>query len=80
MYDLAGENGLELEALRTRLQRMSDRELLWFGRAAHYMCSPTANHGKEPRRTFVIQLREAAMEWRRRHPNVPTGTASASGS
>jgi hypothetical protein len=46
MYDLAGENGLNLEALRARLQRMSDRDLLRFGRAARYMCSPPANLGK----------------------------------
>jgi hypothetical protein len=57
MYDLAGENGLDLEALRTSLQRMSDRALLRFGQAARYMCSPAANLGKEPRQVFVIQLR-----------------------
>jgi hypothetical protein len=28
MYDFAGENKLDLEALRARLRRMSDRELL----------------------------------------------------
>lgn len=43
MYDLAGENELDLEALRERLQRMSDSELLHFGRPARYMCSPEAN-------------------------------------
>jgi len=68
MYDLAGENGLDLEALRTRLRLMSDRELLRFEKAARYMCTPEANLGKEPRRVFVIQLREAVEEWRRRHP------------
>jgi hypothetical protein len=68
VYDLAGENGLDLEALRGRLQRLRDRELVWFGRAARYMCSPAANLGKEPRQAFVTQLREAAKEWgRRRH-------------
>ena len=71
MYDLAGKNGLDLEALRARLQRMSDRELLWFGRAVRYMCSPAANHGKDPRQVFVIQLWEAGKEWgRRRHPGA----------
>ena len=43
MYDFAGENELDLEALRARLRRMSDRVLLRFGRAARYMCSPAAN-------------------------------------
>ena len=64
MCDLAGENGFDLEALRAKLRLVSDSELLRFGRAARYMCSPAANHGKEPRRVFVIQLREAAEEWR----------------
>ena len=68
MYDLAGENGLDLEALRARLRRMTDRELLRFGKSARYMCSPEANLGKEPRKAFVIQLREAMEEWRRRQP------------
>jgi hypothetical protein len=67
MYDLAGENGLDLEALRTRLRRMSDRELLQFGRAARYMGSPAANLGKEPHQVFVIQLRETVEEWHKRH-------------
>ena len=34
MYDLAGENGLDPEALRARLRRMSDQELLRFGKSA----------------------------------------------
>jgi hypothetical protein len=66
MYDLAGENGLDLEALRARLRRMSERELLRFGKSSRYMCSPEANLGKEPRQVFVTQLREAVEEWRRR--------------
>jgi hypothetical protein len=66
MYDLSGEHGLNREALRARLRRMRDRELLRFGRAARYMCSPAANLGKGTRQVFVIQLREAEQEWRRR--------------
>ena len=66
MYDLAGENGLDLEALRARLRHMSDRELLRFGKSARYMCSLEANLGKQPRQVFVIQLREAQNEWRHR--------------
>ena len=68
MYDLAGEHELDLEALRARLRHMNDRELLRFGKSGRYMCSPEANLGKTPRRVFVIQLREAVEEWRRRHP------------
>ena len=66
MYDLVGENGLDLEALRARLRRMTDRELLRFGKSARYMCSAEANLGKQPRQVFVIQLREAQNEWRHR--------------
>jgi hypothetical protein len=62
MYDLAGENGLDLEALRARLRRISERELLRFGRAARYVC------GKEPLQVFVIQLKQAVEEWHRRQP------------
>ena len=67
MYDLAGENDLNVEALRVRLRRMSDRELFRFGKSALYVCSPEANLGKEPRQAFVLQLREAVEEWRLRH-------------
>ena len=37
MYDLAGENELDMEALRARLRRMSDWELLRFGKSARYI-------------------------------------------
>ena len=71
MYDHAAENGFDLEALRARLRRMSDKALLRFGQAARYMCSPAANLGKRPRKVFVIQLREAVEEWRHRHQDEP---------
>ena len=32
------------------------------------MVSPTANMGKSPLPTFVLQLEEARSEWLRRHP------------
>ena len=56
------------DALRTRLRKMSDEELREFGKAARYITSPTANMGKAPLPTFVLQLDEARAEWRRRHP------------
>ena len=57
-----------VEGLRARLRKMSDEELRKFGKAARYMISPTANMGKAPLPTFVLQLEEARAEWRRRHP------------
>jgi hypothetical protein len=59
---------LDVEELRRRLRKMSDEELRKFGKAARYMVSPTANMGKPPLPTFVLQLEEARAEWRRRHP------------
>jgi hypothetical protein len=57
----------DLDALRTRLRKMSDEDLRKFGQAAQYMVSPTANMGKPALPTFVLQLEEARAEWRRRH-------------
>jgi hypothetical protein len=57
---------VEVTELRERLQKMSEAELLAFGKDAKYMCSPRANIGKPPRECFVIQLNEAKAEWRRR--------------
>ena len=39
---------LDVDSLRTRLRKMSDKELRDFGTAARYMVSPTTNMGKPP--------------------------------
>jgi hypothetical protein len=57
---------IDLDELRARLRKMTDAELIAFGKAARYMCSPAANLGQPPREPFVIQLREARPEWKRR--------------
>ena len=57
---------IDVNDLRARVRKMTDDELLAFGKSARYMCSPTANLGKAPREPFVIQLREVREEWRRR--------------
>jgi len=70
MYKFAtGE--LDLEQLRERLRKMNDAELLRFGQAAKYMCSPEANLSHPPRQPFVIQLEEARKEWQSRKPELP---------
>ena len=66
LSSLAGNTPLDLKQLRARLGRMTEAELLRFGKAARYMCSPRANRGRPPRQEFVIQLQEARAEWRRR--------------
>lgn len=64
---LATDTILDRETVRARLARMSDEQLVQFGKDARYMCSAKASMGKPPRQNFVIQLEEAAAEWRRRH-------------
>jgi hypothetical protein len=59
-----------LEELRERLHKMPDEKVREFGEAARYMCSPTAMQGKPPLPVYVIQLKEATAEWRRRHPKL----------
>ena len=62
---IAFESTDELENLRKRLSKMSDDELVCFGKAARSLC-------RDPRcpETFKLQLQEARAEWRRRHPKA----------
>ena len=55
-----------------RLSKMTDAELLRFGKDNRYMCSACANLGNAPLEAFVVQLLEARAEWRRRHPKTQT--------
>jgi hypothetical protein len=51
---------------------MSDNELLRFGQVAKGQCNLETLIGKPPLEVYVVQLREARKEWRRRHhPKVP---------
>jgi hypothetical protein len=62
---IAIESSDELEQLRARLGKMSDEELVRFGKAARSLF-------RDPRcpDTFKRQLAEARAEWRRRHPKA----------
>jgi hypothetical protein len=53
----------ELEQLRLRLRKMSDAQLVSFGKAARSL-------RRDPKcpDVFGRQLQEARAEWRRRHP------------
>ena len=66
MYTFATDAPLDVEEFRARLRKMTDAQLLRYGKAARYMCSPDAYFGKAPRETFVIQLQECKAEWKRR--------------
>jgi hypothetical protein len=68
VYDLAGDGGIDSDAIRERLRRMDDETLKRFGESAAFHCRPAENSPeRRPPKTFVIQLREASEEWRRRH-------------
>ena len=68
MPEIQVADHVDVETLRARLRKMTDAELLRFGKDNRYMCSPYANLRKPPLEAFVVQLREARAEWRRRHP------------
>ena len=63
--EIAIESSDELEQLRTRLRKMTDAQLVSFGKAARFLC-------RDPKcpDTFKRQLEEARAEWRRRHPKA----------
>jgi hypothetical protein len=62
--------GVDLVALRAKLQAMTEPELLTFGKSLHELLYPRRYNGKgKPTvSSFSIQLDEARVEWRRRHP------------
>ena len=61
MYLFARNEEIDLNELRARLRKMTDEELVRFGKAARFIC-----RDKSPRQAFVVQLEEARAEWRRR--------------
>ena len=62
---IAIESSDELEQLRNRLRKMTDAQLVSFGKAARSLC-------RDPKcpDTFKRQLEEARAEWKRRHPKA----------
>ena len=63
--EIAIQSSDELEQLRNRSRKMSDAQLVRFGKAASNLC-------RDPRcpEVFKRQLEEAKTEWRRRHPKA----------
>ena len=62
-----GEEPIDFAQLRERLRKMTDEQLIQFGKAARFMC-----RDKSPREVFVIQVNEARAEWRRRKKVPPS--------
>jgi hypothetical protein len=67
-----GFQPLQLEEVRARRRKMSDADLLRFGRAAASLCRPEGQFGHAPRHVFVDQLQEARAEWQRRRGSAVT--------
>ena len=61
---------LNVEELCQHLKTMPETELLRFSQLVKYICSPKENC-EPPREVFIVQLREARAECRRRHPRPP---------
>ena len=55
-----------VEDVRERLRKMTDAQLLGFGKAVASVCRFVPEVNETPRREFVIQLEEARAEWKRR--------------
>src|ERR1039457_1690143 len=55
-----------IEQVRERLRKMTDEQLLSFGKSAASVCKVVPFVNDPPPRAFVIQLEEARAEWRRR--------------
>ena len=62
--EIAIQSSNELEQ-RTRLRKMTDAQIVSFGKAARSLC-------RDPKcpEVFKRQLEEARAEWRRRHPRT----------
>jgi hypothetical protein len=54
-----GFQPLQPENVRARLSKMSDADLMRFGRAAASLCRPGEQFGHPPRQVFVDQLKAA---------------------
>jgi|SRR5450432_2702317 hypothetical protein len=61
----------DIEKLRQSLRKMSDPELLRFGMVSKYKCSLETNLDRRPQESFVMHLKEAREEWKRRYPKLP---------
>jgi len=63
--EIAIQSSDELEQLRIRLRKMTDAQLVSFGKAARSLC-------RDPKcpEVFKRQLEEAKNEWLRRHPKA----------
>lgn len=66
---MLGTLQFDVGEFRKRIQKMTDAELICFGKAARYMAEPKNSADKKTvESVYEIQLGECREEWRRRHP------------
>lgn len=58
---------VQLQKLRERLRKMSDEELIKFGKDVRTLGEPRVGFTPDP---WKAQLEEARAEWRRRHSST----------
>jgi hypothetical protein len=57
----------DVDFIREQLRKMPDAELIKHGKSLRNLSDPKTQHGK-PNPSFVLQLKLAREEWRRRYP------------
>lgn len=62
------------DSTRRRLRKMTDDQLIRYGKACRHMASPRAHYGKRDEQVDA-DLRACIEEWRRRYP-VPVDPAT----
>jgi hypothetical protein len=65
---IALDSSDDVEVFRARLRKMSDKDLVQYGKDCAFLCSPARNFGKPPLPMWAMRLREARAEWRRWNP------------
>jgi len=65
---MISETEFNIEEFRKRIQKMSDAQLLRFGRAARNMCDPKQSANGKAEAVHELQLVELRPEFRRRFP------------
>ncbi len=67
---MVGTLQFDVGEFRNRIQKMTDSELIRFGKAARNMAEPeNSADEKAVESVYEIQLAECREEWRRRHPH-----------
>jgi len=67
--DGCSNDEFDLAALRNRLRKMSNKELLMYGVNYRYQCSPETSPDRSP--LEALKLAGAREEWNLRFPRLP---------